>query len=291
MLKTHKQIIFAGAPGVGKTRIAHEIAQVLESNGELAIKEVILFHQSSSYEDFIEGIRPSIDTANLTYYYKTGKFKLLCEKAKLDEDNYYLLIIDEINRGNISSIFGELIYLLEPSYRKPEYQIELQYTGDYFWVPKNVLIIGTMNTVDKSAIELDLALRRRFKYVKLHPNSEVIKDAFDRLSIILTSSTGNVLDIPKVLEGLNNLISQDLGLGSDFQIGHSYFLPIESKDYDNLYLLEVLNYNIIPLLNEYVLISTRFKTTLSDYGFPIDNGIISEITLDDMYQILEQLSR
>ncbi|MFW0782347.1 AlwI family type II restriction endonuclease [Rossellomorea marisflavi] len=291
LLKTHKQIIFAGSPGIGKTRIAMEIANTLQSNGELAIAETILFHQATNYEDFIEGIRPSIDSENLSYSYKTGKFKLLCEKARTDSNKYYLLIIDEINRGNISSIFGELIFLLEPSYRKPEYQIELQYTGDYFWVPENVLIIGTMNTVDKSAVELDLALRRRFKFIRLQPNSEVIKEELTNSGINILDINGNTLDISKAHEKLNELIADDPGLGEDFCIGHSFFLPNPDQEYDNDYLLDIWNFSLIPLLNEYILISPRFKATLQDFGFNIFRGSISEFDLTTMQGVMLQLSR
>ncbi|MEY2195336.1 AlwI family type II restriction endonuclease [Neobacillus sp. BF23-41] len=291
LLKTHKQIIFAGAPGIGKTRVALEIANALQSNGELAAAETILFHQASNYEDFIEGIRPSIDSANLSYSYKTGKFKLLCEKARLNAGQYYLLIIDEINRGNISSIFGELIFLLEPSYRKPEYQIELQYTGDYFWVPDNVLIIGTMNTIDKSAVELDLALRRRFKFIYLHPDSNVIKEELQKFSITINDPAGNPLDIPKAHENFNNIIADDAGLGEDFCIGHSFFLPKPDTDYDEGFLLDIWNFSLIPLLNEYILLSPRFKTTLIDYGFNINRGRITDFDLPNMYNTMAQLSR
>ncbi|MEH7094485.1 AlwI family type II restriction endonuclease [Neobacillus vireti] len=291
LLKMNKQIIFAGAPGIGKTKIALDIANTLQTNGELAAAETILFHQASTYEDFIEGIRPSIDSANLSYSYKTGKFKLICEKARENKSQYYLLIIDEINRGNISSIFGELIFLLEPAYRRPEYQIELQYTGDYFYVPENVLIIGTMNTIDKSAVELDLALRRRFKFIYLHPDSKVIKDELEKLSVTINDPAGVPVDIPKTHENLNNIIADDPGLGEDFCIGHSFFLPKPNINYDEGFLLDIWNFSIIPLLNEYILLSPRFKTTLTDYGFNIYRGRISDFDLSSMFNTMAQLSR
>lgn len=291
LLKTHKQIIFAGAPGIGKTKVAHDIANALQSNGELATVETILFHQASNYEDFIEGIRPNIDSTSLNYSYKTGKFKLICEKAKENPHEYYLLIIDEINRGNISSIFGELIFLLEPTYRKPEYQIELQYTGDYFYVPENVLVIGTMNTIDKSAVELDLALRRRFKFVYLHPSSDVIEEELRKYSVVINDPSGNPLDIPKAHENLNNLVAEDTGLGVDFCIGHSFFLPKPEVSYDEEFLIDIWNFSIIPLLNEYIVLSPRFKNTLVDYGFIVERERISEFDKPSMYNTMAQLSR
>ncbi|WP_426579026.1 AlwI family type II restriction endonuclease [Bacillus altitudinis] len=270
LLKAQKQIVFAGPPGTGKTKVALDIANTLQSNGELAAAEIILFHQASNYEDFIEGIRPNIDSSNLSYSYKTGKFKLMCEKAKKNPNQYYLLIIDEINRGNISSIFGELIFLLEPSYRKPEFQIELQYTGDYFYVPENILIIGTMNTIDKSAVEIDLALRRRFKFINLHPSSTVIENELQKHSITITDLSGTTIDIPKVHEHLNNIIADDPGLGEDFCIGHSFFLPKSDVNYDEEFILDIWNFSIIPLLNEYIVLSPRLKGALTDYGFKIN---------------------
>ncbi|MBP1906307.1 hypothetical protein J2Z32_002956 [Paenibacillus turicensis] len=290
LLKDNKQIILSGPPGTGKTRLALQIAEKLEVNNELAQKEMILFHQSSSYEDFIEGIRPNVESTTLSYTYKHGMFKLLCKKAEMSPDKFFVLIIDEINRGNISNIFGELIFLLEPSYRHAEYAVELQYTGESLWVPSNLLIIGTMNSTDKSAIDIDLALRRRFSIINLYPDVAVINSKLNELGVEVSSSDGRIIDIAKTLEGLNSIICSNVGLGDDFQIGQAFLLPQEGKEYNGDFLLKAWNYKILPLLNEYIQLSPSLKGDLSDMGFVIRNGRIQLFSDEDMFNSLHQLS-
>jgi len=295
LLKESKQIILSGPPGIGKTRMALQIAEKLESDGELAEKEMILFHQSSSYEDFIEGIRPNVESSSLSYSYKHGIFKLLCRKAETNPDQYYILIIDEINRGNVSNIFGELIFLLEPSYRHPDYAVELQYTGDRLWVPANLLIIGTMNSTDKSAVDLDLALRRRFSIINLYPNAESITRALSErgVEIIMPGEDGanrETLNMANVLNGLNSIISRNIGLGEDFQFGQAFLLPHEGKEYDDAFILNAWNYKIIPLLNEYAHLSPSILGEISDMGFIVRNGRVQHFVLADLYAAMRQLS-
>jgi hypothetical protein len=290
ILKDSKQIILSGPPGTGKTRLALQIADKLDANDELAQKEMVLFHQSSSYEDFIEGIRPNVESSTLSYVYKQGIFKILCRKAEANPDKYYLLIIDEINRGNISNIFGELIFLLEPSYRHPDYAVELQYTGESLWVPENLLIIGTMNSTDKSAVDIDLALRRRFSIINLYPNALTINEKLNSLAVEVALPDGTILDMSKVLEGLNSIISGNVGLGEDFQIGQAYLLPQEGKEYNEHFLLKAWNFKIIPLLNEYVQLSPSLKGELSDMGFNTRNGRIQSFTTAEMFSAMHQLS-
>ena len=218
----------------------------------------ITFHQSYSYEEFVEGIKPCINTddseAKITYEYNKGIFKEICQKANSDIDNKYLLVIDEINRGNISKIFGELITLIEPDKRvKPNGEmffentkkedgqliVTLPYTKSKFAVPDNLYIIGTMNTSDRSIASIDIALRRRFKFKEMMPDSSLV--------------AGFGCGFNHIFEELNNKIK--ILLDRDHQIGHSYFINTKYKDENNNNNLETLKEiwysEIIPLLNEY----------------------------------------
>ena len=207
----------------------------------------VTFHQSYAYEDFVEGWRPNPDeNAQNPYALVPGKFKRICARAKQDPDNTYVLIIDEINRGNISKIFGELITLIEDDKRSTT-TLELSYSSENerFMVPENLIIIGTMNTADRSIALLDVALRRRFAFVELMPSSKV-------LAGVVVEAGENEVALDSLLEQINEGISNTLD--RDHQIGHSYFLKIASVEdtSERLSKLEfVWNYQIMPLLNEY----------------------------------------
>ncbi len=197
----------------------------------------ITFHQSYSYEDFVEGIRPVItDTDKIIYKPIDGIFKEICESAKLDSQNKYVLTIDEINRGNVSKIFGELITLIESDKRKEEYQVTLPYTKKLFWIPENLFIIGTMNTADRSIAQLDTALRRRFAFEELMPNSELLEpQKIDGISL------------KDLLDELNSRIRSEGVQFRDKQIGHSYFMKI--KNIEDLRITFAVE--IVPLLQDY----------------------------------------
>ena len=207
--------------------------------------EFITFHQSYSYEEFIEGIRPNLDGENeLTYSLEKGIFKRVSDRAKLDQDNNYVIIIDEINRGNISKIFGELITLIEPSKRlftendEHPKKVTLPYSKKRFGVPKNLYILGTMNTADKSIALLDSALRRRFSFTEMLPNSGVVKNNISIAGI----------EVEKLFESINSRI--EFLIDKDHTIGHSYFLKI--KDNQTIEALaSIFKNEIIPLLTEY----------------------------------------
>ncbi|WP_271424017.1 AAA family ATPase [Aequorivita sinensis] len=207
--------------------------------------DFITFHQSYSYEEFIEGIRPNLGDHDLTYSLEPGIFKRLSDFARWDQDNNYVIIIDEINRGNISKIFGELITLIEPSKRllsedpnEHPKQVRLPYSKKLFGVPKNLYILGTMNTADKSIALLDSALRRRFSFTEMPPNSSVIKE---NISI-------EGIEVEKLFETINSRI--EFLIDKDHTIGHSYFLKI--KDNQTIEALALIFKNeIIPLLTEY----------------------------------------
>jgi MoxR-like ATPase len=210
----------------------------------------VTFHQSYSYEDFIEGLRPvpnEESPESITYEIKPGVFSDICDRASNDPNHKYIMVIDEINRGNISKIMGELITLLEDDKRsnqKNEIAITLPYSRKVFKVPENLDIIGTMNTADRSIALLDIALRRRFAFVEIQPRP-------DLLSGISVDSQDLQLALDKLLESLNQKIRKVLG--RDFQLGHSYFLKISEEKLEmRLSRLEhIWNFQIYPLLQEY----------------------------------------
>ena len=213
---------------------------------ELGFLKFITFHQSYSYEEFIEGIRPTVDrsTGQLTYELVDGIFKSLSKRAQVDPENNYVLIIDEINRGNVSKVLGELITLIEPSKRISSLDktkglsVELPYSKTLFGVPNNLYIIGTMNTADRSITNLDTALRRRFTFHEFPPLYDLVE-----LSSIVHD--GVTIDPKIILKVLNERI--EYLLDKDHLIGHSYFLNLNTWDD----LLEAFRGNIIPLLQEY----------------------------------------
>jgi len=266
------QILY-GAPGTGKTYKTKQIAvEIINGKKERSRKEIndeyeellqakkvlfTTFHQSLSYEDFIEGIKPMTVEGRVTYEVKDGIFKRFCLHAKQGETRQrgsdlkelsdlesskeitgrYVFIIDEINRGNVSAIFGELITLLEEDKRKgndEKIEVMLPYSKLGFSVPNNVYIIGTMNTADRSVEALDTALRRRFSFIEMQPDPDVIDD-----------SEYKDVNLKRLLEVINLRI--EALIDKDHQIGHSYFIGI--RDLDNL--KQTFKDNIIPLLEEY----------------------------------------
>jgi hypothetical protein len=228
-----------------------ELYDILESvnnfkpNPQKEIRHFVFttFHQSFAYEDFVEGIKPNLNndggTSELSYQIENGIFKDLCLRAQSDPDNNYAIFIDEINRGNVSAIFGELITLIEPDKRlgaTNEIKVRLPYSKTEFGVPKNIDIIATMNTADRSVEALDTALRRRFSFKEVMPQPSLLKDIqFEGFNL------------KEVLETINQRIA--FLLDRDHTIGHSYFLDISSGDQKAL--KRVFKNKVIPLLQEY----------------------------------------
>lgn len=288
-----KNMILYGPPGTGKTYITAtyavlicgwytldtlknmnhskimEIYHELEQEGRIGFTT---FHQSYGYEDFIEGIRPVLDkektdaqnqseeqksekSRNLEYTMEAGVFKAFCEKAKEESEKPYVFIIDEINRGNISRIFGELITLIEESKRKgeaDERSVILPYSGLPFSVPSNVYIIGTMNTADRSIALLDTALRRRFSFVEMMPDTEVLKDIkieVPKMPDAVDKKAGkSTIDIQKLLEIINQRI--EVLYDREHTIGHAYFCGLKkTATLDGL--KNVFKKSVLPLLQEY----------------------------------------
>ncbi|MDB9373020.1 McrB family protein [Nodularia sphaerocarpa] len=222
-----RQAIFYGSPGTGKTFITERIAKHLISEGH-GFYELVQFHPAYTYEDFIQGIRPQNEDGKLTYPLVPGKFLEFCKKAKACQ-GICVLIIDEINRANLAQVFGELMYLLE--YRDQKIPLA---GGNTFSIPENVRIIGTMNTADRSIAQIDHALRRRFAFIELRPNYNVL--------IQYHQHTDLVMDLIDVLKRLNIAIDD-----KNYEIGISFFLtPDLREDIEDIWKME-----IEPYLEEY----------------------------------------
>ena len=241
LLRNKKNIILQGAPGVGKTYAAKRLAYSMMGVKDVERVMMVQFHQSYSYEDFIMGFRPSASGFEL----KKGAFYNFCKKADVDSDNEYFFIIDEINRGNLSKIFGELFMLIENDKRGNA--LQLLYSDEKFAVPKNVYIIGMMNTADRSLAMLDYALRRRFAFFDIKPGFET--PGFREYRMALDNEKFNKLI--SCVESLNGVISADESLGEGFCIGHSYFCNLQTDTIDDSWLYSVVEYELIPLLKEY----------------------------------------
>lgn len=241
VLKHKKNIILQGAPGVGKTFVAKRLAYAIMGKKDVERVMMVQFHQSYSYEDFIMGFRPTATGFEL----RRGAFYNFCKKAEIDSDNEYFFIIDEINRGNLNKIFGELFMLIENDKRGIE--LQLLYSDEKFAVPKNVYIVGMMNTADRSLAILDYALRRRFAFIELRP-------AFEAEGFKLYRSNLDNAKIDRLIacvQNLNKAIAADESLGGGFCIGHSYFCNLTPEEITSQNLAEIVEYELIPLLREY----------------------------------------
>lgn len=239
VLKKKKNIILQGAPGVGKTFAAKRLAYSVMGEKDDDRIEFVQFHQNYSYEDFMMGYKPVENGFELKY----GIFYRFCKKAANHPDKDYFFIIDEINRGNMSKIFGELLMLIEADYR--DKKATLAYNGLSFSVPKRLHIIGMMNTADRSLAMIDYALRRRFSFFDMEPGFD--SEGFINYQNSFANETFNTL-IERIKE-LNKEIAQDKSLGKGFCIGHSYFC--NADDCTEEWMKDVVDFEILPMLSEY----------------------------------------
>ena len=287
--------ILYGPPGTGKTynSVFYSVGIIEKNESIFKLKnddkvfkkfkeykdknliKFITFHQSYGYEDFIEGIRPYLkeESKDLKYILHSGIFKDMCKRAKNDKENNYVLVIDEINRGNISKIFGELISLIESSKRegeKEEMEVILPYSKEKFTIPKNLYIIGTMNTADRSIALLDIALRRRFNFMEIMPEYSILKEVED-------------VKVDLLLSSINEKI--EFLLDREHTIGHSYFLNISTFEE----LVKVFKNSIIPLLQEYFYDDfEKIKTIFSNNGFIISKNISLNNQRKSIYKLNEE---
>jgi len=287
--------ILYGPPGTGKTynSVFYSVGIIEKNESIFKLKnddkvfkkfkeykdknliKFITFHQSYGYEDFIEGIRPYLkeESKDLKYTLHSGIFKDMCKRAKNDKENNYVLVIDEINRGNISKIFGELISLIESSKRegeKEEMEVILPYSKEKFTIPKNLYIIGTMNTADRSIALLDIALRRRFNFMEIMPEYSILKEVED-------------VKVDLLLSSINEKI--EFLLDREHTIGHSYFLNISTFEE----LVKVFKNSIIPLLQEYFYDDfEKIKTIFSNNGFIISKNISLNNQRKSIYKLNEE---
>ena len=239
VLEKKKNIILQGAPGVGKTFAAKRLAYSVMGEVDDDRIEFVQFHQNYSYEDFMMGYKPVGEGFELKY----GIFYIFCQKAANHPDKDYFFIIDEINRGNMSKIFGELLMLIEADYR--DKKATLAYNGLSFSVPKRVHIIGMMNTADRSLAMIDYALRRRFSFFDMEPGFD--SEGFINYQNSFSNDTFNTL-IERIKE-LNREIAADKSLGKGFCIGHSYFC--NADDCIEEWMKDVVDFDILPMLSEY----------------------------------------
>ena len=257
LLKANKNLILTGAPGTGKTYLAKEIAKEMigaKTDEDLLNSDqfgFVQFHPSYDYTDFVEGLRPTKpdENGNIGFELKDGIFKKFCQKAKDKTDKNFVFIIDEINRGEISKIFGELFFSIDPDYRGEKGSVKTQYSNlheeinEMFYVPENVFIIGTMNDIDRSVESFDFAMRRRFVWREI--TAEESQQMFNNESW--------KEEAIKRMNKLNEAIGNIEGLNSSYHIGAAYFKNNLTKyNNDNDKWNKLWDLHLKPLLSEYL---------------------------------------
>jgi MoxR-like ATPase len=239
LIARRRQVILYGPPGTGKTYVALALAEHVA--GDTKYTELVQFHPSYSYEDFFQGYRPvTTESGALSYELKDGPLRRIVDQAVRNPEFKYVLVIDEINRGNLAKIFGELYFLLEYRNRRMKLQYS-RHDDDFFELPSNLFIIGTMNTSDRSIALLDAAMRRRFSFIELHPEKYPVKQVLERW----LTHHGLEAEPARLLQSLNQRIGE-----SEFKIGPSYLMP-RHLAFEPGQLEEIWEYDILPLLAEH----------------------------------------
>lgn len=298
--------IFYGPPGTGKTWTVRELLKeerYTSTPNTVDPKRFsfVTFHQSYGYEEFVEGLRPMLEkggntstadhsiqeksaTPVLTYEIRPGAFLRLCKEARQAPNEKFVMVIDEINRGNISKIFGELITLIEADKRE-QLQVRLAYSGELFSVPQNVDIIGTMNTADRSLALLDTALRRRFEFKALMPNAQEEHGA--PLEKLLVKAGDETINIPRMLQAINDRIE---GLyDRDHCIGHSYFMDLKTMPAAERFgrLQAIFRGRILPLLEEYFFEDWgKIRLVLMDHKKPEADQFVKAVSVHEVEKML-----
>lgn len=322
LLMKKKQIILSGAPGTGKSywalnTVYELVARQNYQNSFVNLRfeeqdqvknseqiKVVVMHSNYGYEEFVEGLRPENINGDLVFNIKEGVLKEFANKAALKPDKNYYLILDEINRTDLTKVFGELIYSIENT-KRGEY-IDLSVSKDRFTVPSNLYIIGTMNNADKSVSLIDLALRRRFGFINLETDYELINQVIQESPVLVDEEgTGEDLELEQVTTGaeinisdwllaVNERIVDTLGSeGRDLQIGHSYFLSKGAVISEPAQFVDVIKYEIIPLLEEYTYNNTdQLKKILGrkifDSSNRLRNDLLSETKFSDLVEALDE---
>lgn len=259
-----RQIILTGAPGTGKSYAAYKIANALTENKSENI-EFVQFHPSMDYTDFVEGLRPiKGDNGQIGFERRDGIFKAFCKRALEKNQEKFVFIIDEINRGDISKIFGELFFAIDPSYRGEKGKITTQYQNlvesddsyaDGFYIPENVYIIGTMNDIDRGVESMDFAIRRRFTWIEVNPE--------DTQSMLDSEISEYAKKAKEKMGALNNVISANPSLGKAYQIGAAYFLRLRREELKGDF-AALWVYHLEPLLREYLRGDPRAEEFLAE---------------------------
>jgi 5-methylcytosine-specific restriction protein B len=260
-LRRKKALILQGPPGVGKTFVARRIAYALMGYKDDSRIHTVQFHPSYGYEDFVQGYRP---TRAGSLERRDGVFYEFARSARNDPRGTWVFIIDEINRGNLAKIFGELLMLLEADKRGPKHSVSLTYsdTDEGFYLPENLFVIGTMNTADRSLAMVDYALRRRFAFATLGPALDT--NAFATWFLQKGASKELLNKVRTGIGKLNSEITKERDLGEGFCIGHSFFCPADNEKPNDQWFSEIIDSEIKPLLKEYFESPDRVETLVKE---------------------------
>ncbi len=271
LLLRRKNVVLYGPPGTGKTHESLKLAEAWRGwQGEDSVWQVT-FHPTLSYEDFVEGFRPN---AEGRFELRTGIFVKACRQAEAEPGTQFLLLIDELNRGDVARILGELITLLEADKRHSGAKRTLPYSQEEFWVPENLHVLGTMNTADRSISLLDIAIRRRFCFLEFRPDPQVLRSSPRHLHVIAG------IDLCDLMRGLNARLVR-VGVDRDRAVGHSHFMIATDESNPLGALLERLRYDIIPLVEEYCYSNRGLMREVFGQLVSEDGLVNEQVLLDD----------